>query len=323
MSAPPRVSVAVATCNGARYLREQLDSIYGQTWPDLEVVASDDASTDGTAEILEEYARTRGLRWVAQPQRLGLARNFERAIALCRGDFIALSDQDDVWKPHKLATLVGQIGDFTLIYCSTQDFLTAGGEHRHEEALTPVRRFATLHGTGRPTRFLLAENWVVSHSLLFKRELVEHALPIPPHQLFHDGWLALIACKLGGVKFLDEGLQCFREHPGSMTYPASNGGRRGLGPLSTLRESWARRCRSETARLTDALAHPLLDGDDRAFVQELLTYYGSGLRGGLRWDSFRSGLEVAPYVHTLYPNGSPRRFALRALIGGLVAGGPA
>ena len=70
----PLVSVAMATYNGERWLPEQLDSIYAQTWPELEVVVTDDASTDGTAEILERYARERGLRYEVNPERLGLVK---------------------------------------------------------------------------------------------------------------------------------------------------------------------------------------------------------------------------------------------------------
>ncbi len=126
---PPLVSVAIATWNGAKYLREQLETIYGQTGgiPEIEVVASDDASTDGTVAILAEYALSRGLRYVVNPSRLGLVRNFERAISLCTGELIALADQDDLWKPHKLATLVENLGDFTLIYCNSQEVLCPDG----------------------------------------------------------------------------------------------------------------------------------------------------------------------------------------------------
>ena len=79
-------------------------------------------------------------------------------------------------------------------------------------------RFARAHGSGHPTRHLLAENWVVSHSVLFRRELIAHALPIPPHQPYHDGWLALVASKLGGLAFVDERLQVYRRHEGSLTW---------------------------------------------------------------------------------------------------------
>jgi glycosyltransferase involved in cell wall biosynthesis len=312
----------MATWNGERHLREQLDTVFAQTWPNLEVVASDDASTDGTAAILAEYARHRGLRYEANPRRLGLVKNFERAISLCRGDcdYIALCDQDDLWKPHKIETLVSEIGGFTLIYGNIQEILTPAGEVRIEEAFAPTFDFARRHGTGKPTRYLLAENWVVSHSLLFKRELVEHALPIPPHQPFHDGWLALIASKLGGIRYLDRRLQVYREHPESFTWAEPHQRIRSTGILPALwsgefQRAWRRRCEAETARLRDALAHPLFDADDREFIRELLAYYGSGPRR--RWGSWRSGRRVAPYVSTLHSRPGRWKFPLRGLVGGV------
>ena len=319
---PPLVSVAIATWNGAKYLREQLETIYGQTGgiPELEVVASDDASTDGTVAILAEYARSRGLRYVVNPSRLGLVRNFERAISLCTGELIALADQDDLWKPHKLATLVENLGDFTLIYCNSQEVLCPDGQTRLDTSTQQVIDFARLSGTGRLSRNLLAENWVVSHTLLFRRELVRQALPIPPHQPYHDGWLALVASKLGGIKYLDQRLQVYRQHPESLTYVDPAERRRPRRRLRALlggrfRADWRRRCEHETARLKDALDLPLLDADDRAFLAELLTYYGSGLSRGPNWAAFRSGRKIAPYVATLH--GQPRwKFPLRGLIGG-------
>jgi glycosyltransferase involved in cell wall biosynthesis len=319
---PPLVSVAMATRNGAPYLREQLDSIYAQTWPHLEVVVTDDASTDGTAGILDEYARERGLRWEANPTPLGLVRNFERAISLCRGDLIALSDQDDVWKPHKLATLAERIGGHSLIYGNIQEYIDLDGARKVETAFEPIFRFARAHGSGRPTRYLLAESWVVSHSLMFRRELVPHALPIPPHQPYHDAWLALVASKLGGIIYLDERLQVYRRHRASLTWaePEARARPEGLGRAllnGSFRAGWRRRCAAESARLRDALELPLLDDADRRFVGELLAYYASGLVPGRRWSAFRSGLRVAPYFSTAWENGQRRRLPLRALLGGL------
>ncbi len=312
----------MATYNGARWLQEQLDSIYAQTWPHLEVVVSDDASTDGTVEILAQYAAERGLRYEVNPARLGLVKNFERAISLCRGEYIALSDQDDVWKPHKIETLVERIGDFTLVYGNIQEVLEADGGGGVEQEFEPIFRFARAHGSGHPIHYLLAENWVVSHSVFFRRELIAHALPIPPHQPFHDGWLALVACKLGGILYVDERLQTYRRHESSLTYARPQERTRHESLLRTLlsgryRAAWRRWCELETARLEDALELPLLDAADRELVGELMTYYSSGLSRGVHWRSFRSGLRVAPFVSTLHGSRGRWKFPLRALLGGI------
>jgi glycosyltransferase involved in cell wall biosynthesis len=311
----PLVSVAIATCNGQRYLREQLATVHAQTWKSLEVVASDDASTDGTVEILEEHARSHGLRYVVNSENLGLVRNFERAISLCRGELIALCDQDDLWKPDKIERLVRAIGDATLIYGNCQEYVDEEGRVGIDISSANVTEFARACGTGRPSRHLLAENWVVSHTLMFRRELIRHALPIPPHQIYHDGWLALVAAKLGGIRYLDERLQTYRRHPASMTFPDPSRHRRaGLLAVfgTSYRTGWRARCEIERARLGDARELPLLDGEDRAFLEDLLLFY----EGRGRWQTVRRGWRLAPYFSSQY--GRARwRFPLRAFLGSL------
>jgi glycosyltransferase involved in cell wall biosynthesis len=312
----------MATYNGVRWLPEQLDSIYAQTWPNLEVVVTDDASADDTVEILTHYARKRGLRYEVNPTRLGLVKNFERAISLCRGDYIALSDQDDVWKPHKIETLLGSIGEATLIYGNTQEFFDLDSVRKVDATADPLYRFVRTHGSGQPTRYLLAENWVICHSLLFKKELVRHALPIPSHQRFHDGWLALVASKLGGIRYFDEPLQVYRQHPDSLTWVDPQDRKPKEGPLRALwtgqfRERWRDKCEHEISRLSDAQRLPVLDEADRQFILELLTFYSSGMNRGFHWRAFIGGLRLSRYFCTLYGSGRRWRFPLRPLLAGL------
>jgi glycosyltransferase involved in cell wall biosynthesis len=315
----PLVSVAIATYDGQRYLREQLATLYAQTWTNLEVVVSDDASADGTLEILEEHARSHGLRYVVNPRTLGLVRNFERAISLCHGELIALCDQDDLWKPHKIERLALAIGDATLIYCNSQEYVDQEGRTGIDLSSANVTQFARACGTGRPSLPLLAENWVVSHTLMFRRELIPHALPIPPHQVYHDGWLALVAAKLGGIRYLDERLQIYRRHPASMTFPDPARHRR-AGLLSAFgspyRAAWSGRCEVELARLEDARGLPLLDAKDRAFLEELLLFYGAGAGCRNLWQTLRRGWMLAPFFSSQY--GRARwRLPLRAFLGSL------
>ena len=100
-----RLSIAMATWNGARYLREQLDSFRAQSRLPDELVVCDDHSTDGTTAILEEFRRTAPfhVNILVNPKQIGYVGNFEQAVEMCEGDVILLSDQDDVWLPEKLA----------------------------------------------------------------------------------------------------------------------------------------------------------------------------------------------------------------------------
>lgn len=105
MIEPVSISIALCTCNGERFLAEQLDSIARQKYLPSELVVCDDASEDGTYSLLQEFASSASfpVRLYRNPQRLGIGANFEQAIRLCEGDTIAICDQDDVWLPNKVA----------------------------------------------------------------------------------------------------------------------------------------------------------------------------------------------------------------------------
>ena len=106
-----KVSIALATYNGEKYLREQLDSILSQSIQDFELVACDDCSTDSTLKILNEYAeKDFRVKVFTNEKNLGFKKNFEKAIFLCSGDYIALSDQDDIWTENHLQVLLENIG---------------------------------------------------------------------------------------------------------------------------------------------------------------------------------------------------------------------
>jgi glycosyltransferase involved in cell wall biosynthesis len=317
----PLVSVAIASYNGERYLREQLETIYAQTWREIEVVVSDDASSDATAEILAHYSRLRGLRFQVNARRLGIVGNFEQAMRLARGEYVALADQDDLWMPDKIATLLAAIGAYTLIYNNPQQVIGMDGRHATAVEFDRIYAFARRHGTGKPVRHLLAENWVVSHSVLFRRQLLERALPIPPHQRFHDAWLALVAATMDGICYLDRALQRYRRHAGSYTFRSS----RADPPLERLRrlsggefaDRFRARAEAESARIGDALRRLELSEPDREFAQSLLAYYRAGLQPQKRAAAFVAGLRIAPYFHTAQRRLDRWKIPLRPLFGGL------
>ncbi len=104
-SAQQKISVALCTYNGERFLQKQLDSIANQTRLPDEMVVCDDRSTDRTVAMVREFQASASwpVRVFENEHNLGSAANFERAIGLCSGDLIALSDQDDIWYPNRLA----------------------------------------------------------------------------------------------------------------------------------------------------------------------------------------------------------------------------
>ena len=102
-----RISIAMCTYNGAQFLQKQLDTFASQTYPPYELIVCDDGSTDATLALIERFVRKVAfpVRIFKNERTLGSTRNFEKAIGVCDGDLIALSDQDDEWYPDKLARM--------------------------------------------------------------------------------------------------------------------------------------------------------------------------------------------------------------------------
>ena len=103
------ISVALCTYNGELYIKKQLDSILNQTIPVDEIVICDDGSTDSTIDIVEEFASIQkriAIQIVKNEKNTGVRNNFEKALNLCNGDVILLSDQDDIWFPQKVEIII-------------------------------------------------------------------------------------------------------------------------------------------------------------------------------------------------------------------------
>jgi glycosyltransferase involved in cell wall biosynthesis len=100
-----KISVALCTYNGTQYLALQLASIFFQTIPVNEIIVCDDGSEDDTLSIIDDFQKLHPgiIRFYQNEYNLGAKKNFEKAIGLTTGDFIFLSDQDDIWLPHKVS----------------------------------------------------------------------------------------------------------------------------------------------------------------------------------------------------------------------------
>lgn len=208
----------MATWNGARYLREQLDSFRAQTRLPDELVVCDDNSTDGTAAILEEFRRTAPFRVsvVINPKQMGYVENFEQAVEMCDGDVILLSDQDDVWLPEKLAEHEavyrsrpevgmafsdGTIVDSNLVPLSLSLYEYVGA--------TPKRlgRFAA----GRGLDLFIRKPMAYGCTLSIRSDLRPLILPIPPHWI-HDVWFQTVISVLAEIQPISKPLILYRRH---------------------------------------------------------------------------------------------------------------
>lgn len=218
-----RISVAMATRNGARFLERQLASLAAQTRPPDELVVSDDASTDTTATLVKSFALRAPfpIRLVQNSMPLGVVGNFERAIEMTDGDIVALCDQDDIWFPDKLKTL-----ERLFVESVTRIFIFTDANLIDEnDALIRSRLWsATMTDAQRkrievdPWGVLLRRNVVTGATVAFRATLKAAVLPIPKRiDLLHDGWLALVAAGAGGVYACPEALVNYRIHPDQHT----------------------------------------------------------------------------------------------------------
>ncbi|RZL29149.1 MAG: glycosyltransferase family 2 protein [Sphingomonas sp.] len=215
-SAQPRVSVAMATYNGARFILEQLDSIAAQTVPPAELVVTDDASSDDTVAIVKAFAEVAAfpVRIYENAVRLGYRHNFMRNVALCTSDIIALCDQDDVWYPDKLERMLAPFADADVVLAYHDAWLIDGHGKRIELA-----RILPLEPKSPPSSLFPLRN-PYGFSMLIRRELVSFSDLWPKSvdnlktdtMMAHDQWFFFLACALGTVAFVDVPLAGYRQH---------------------------------------------------------------------------------------------------------------
>lgn len=207
----PLVSIALCTYNGEQYLKEQLDSLVKQDYPNLEIIAVDDRSKDSTAVILNGYSHQYpNIKVYINEVNLGYKKNFEKAIQLCKGEYIALSDQDDIWVSDKISKLIVAIKDAVLIY---HDSLLI--DHNGTSLNKKMSDILNMYQGNNFKPFLIS-NCISGHACLFKKQFAEKTIPFP-EKVMHDQWLAFCAANLGNITYLNESLVKYRQHENTDT----------------------------------------------------------------------------------------------------------
>jgi rhamnosyltransferase len=211
---PLRISVAMATYNGEKYIREQLDSLARQTLLPCELVMTDDGSADGTLAIAEEFARGAPfpVRIHRNPKQLGYADNFLHAASLCEGDLIAFCDQDDIWMEQKLSTCVPFFADpeVLLVAHSAWTLLPSGQRGRRfpNYAKNGILPWGMADPFGFPLGFAM---------ILRKELLTADPPPSRPSKIHgHDQWLWFLAAATGRIARIAEALTLYRQHESNL-----------------------------------------------------------------------------------------------------------
>lgn len=207
----PLVSIALCTYNGARFLEQQLDTLINQTYRNIEIIAVDDCSTDNTYEILAKYAsKYPNIRLYKNETNVGFVNNFERALDYCKGDLIALCDQDDLWDLRKIELQVAAIGDNVMLYHDSELI-----NEQNESLNAKMTDLFNFYRGDEPEAFLFF-NCVSGHSILFKKELLAEVRPFKK-DAYHDWWIAYVATNLGTIDYLPQCLVKYRQHDDSDT----------------------------------------------------------------------------------------------------------
>lgn len=215
-----KVSVAMATYNGARFLSEQLRSLAEQEHRPAELVICDDLSTDRTVAIVEAFARTAPfpVRLYRNEARLRFSENFMKAIRLCESRYIAFCDQDDIWHPSKIARSLDAMATTGSLLCSHRVDLIDEAGTRIGRSFN-LSRHAILSGQSfEPWGVFLGFTCTIDRQLLHlidpatrPHDLIEYDRPMS-----HDRWFYPVAGLFGNACYIDEPLALYRQHGGNV-----------------------------------------------------------------------------------------------------------
>lgn len=203
------ISVCMATYNGASFIREQATSILLQLAADDEIVVSDDGSTDDTIQILESMNDPR-IRILHNTQKHGVVGNFGNAIQNAKGEYIFLSDQDDVWTPDKVKVVMHKLKDNDLVLHNMQ-FLKNGTNNDDKD-------FFSIRPPHKGFLNNIIKNTYTGCCMAFRRSLLTHILPFPSNIIIHDLWIGLVAEHYATVHVIHTPLLRYRRHGNNASF---------------------------------------------------------------------------------------------------------
>ena len=217
------ISVCMATYNGERFIKEQIDSILSQLSENDELIISDDGSTDRTLEIIVSFndSRIKLLHHKHNPayEKIKHSRsfyyatdNFENALKEAKGDYIFLSDQDDVWAADRVKKMVAELQNHDLVMCNFS-VIDENGDVIQEKfySVSPISKNVIKN--------IIASKFLGS-ALAFSHHVLEYALPFPKNLIGHDLWLGCCGCK--SYFFIDESLHFYRRYGNNVSTSTEN-----------------------------------------------------------------------------------------------------
>lgn len=215
-----KISVALCTLNGEKFLRTQLSSLVDQTLPPDEVIVCDEGSSDRTLLILEQFKDRLPLQIHQNPTRLGTYQNFQKALTLCTGDYIFPADQDDFWDPQKIeriATYFNHHEDAEVVF--TDAVLVDEFGQISDKRLWSTFRFREEQQRdwklGKSVDTLLDGNRVTGCTMGLRKRFLDRVTPFPtnlPSYFLHDAWIGLAAALENKIDFIPATYVQYRLH---------------------------------------------------------------------------------------------------------------
>ncbi len=215
------VHIVLATYNGEKFIREQLDSLLDNNWEDMTIEVCDDGSTDGTVDIVNEYVeKYEGITLHRNEKNLGYVMNFMEGIKRSTSPYIMLCDQDDIWHSDKIQKtyermkrLEGQVeGKMPLlVYSDAMNFDSDTGEELglfHKSSHLDTRKVDPAH--------LFMENKCIGCTVMVNGAIREYLKELPGEIRVHDWWLAMICSCFGKITYINESTLQYRQHSGNM-----------------------------------------------------------------------------------------------------------
>jgi glycosyltransferase involved in cell wall biosynthesis len=221
------ISIALCTYNGSEYLPQLLESYVSQTHQPDEVVVCDDCSSDDTVAILRHFACSApfAVQIIVNDRNIGSTKNFERAISICSGDVIFLSDQDDVWKAKKVEKIyrefindpkVGMVFTDAELVDERLDTIEDSILNGRVQYVSLTKEEKSLIDEGNLFLVLIKRNVVTGATMALRSKYKNAVMPFPDDVpgLIHDGWIAIMMSIMARSVLINEPLIKYRQHGG-------------------------------------------------------------------------------------------------------------
>ncbi len=214
------LTVLLATYNGEKYLKEQIESLLSQTYSDFQILIHDDGSTDGTMAIINSYMTKypEKIKYLEGEKCGGACQNFSFMLSKCDSEYIMFCDQDDVWFPDKIEITMDSMREAERI-SPNLPVLVHGDLTVTDGDLNVIDKsffhFQSINGKRATFSHLLVQNYVTGCTVMINRNLKDKCGEIPRECAMHDWWLALVCSLFGEIVFINRPLLYYRQHEGN------------------------------------------------------------------------------------------------------------